>query len=750
MNRLALATLLLALPLLAEEAFLHPAGAYRLKPPAGWTPRVHFDPNGIPFYVFTPDPGRDPLAYRRGLWVHAVPIPSDRSLTLDSLMRFIAASTAAFEPGLRSDPDQSRDIEFGGLKARVMDLSGIHHTGGAWKGEVVVALQEDNFLAVSYGGPPEEWQGIATAVGALGFEGARALLPKEAAQKPPAREKADEVMAKLRPATPLITLLGPRGPLESYGTGFVISADGYVVTARRVLRRVELNGQLVRSRLDPVRLSFDASVGREPVDADVVAISRKHDLALLKIRGGEGGWPFLPLAAQADVRLAHRALLAGWPDPRQFGTKGLNQNEGSVSAIPRDENGRPLEYRLGARAPTGEEGGNAGGPVYDLHLGGVIGVLSVGLVYENAQGTIREVLYEGAVPAARVFWEFPQVAAAAERELSPEDRAALISYYFLQERYGAAMLECARLLGRSARHGMANAYLYRMLAALGEDRRAEQAFKYALMSKETEYLTTLFAADAALARGDDSAASTYAAKAMQLAPVLPQGQFLFARALELQDAQWIDRQCQTVLAMTGNAHPQAHALLGVGIIQQWLRQRNVMNLYACPPLPEAQRLEAERHLERAIDLWPSRQGLAHAYLALLAAMRGDGQGFEDHRARALAEAGDDVEVSLRVAYVDLLTKQPFRALEIIQPLLETTDHAGARICLAWAHGQIATMIHLGGDPKKADEIIRPAQAIINDYARRVDRRPPRRWEHICRFAMTKEALIPAPGAGGGR
>jgi len=748
-KRIAWSLVLLALPAVAGDLFLHPAGAYRLHPPAGWTPRVHFDPSGVPFYVFTPEPGRDPIAYRRGLWVHAVPIPSDKSLTLDSLLRFTAATTLAFEPGLRCDPDQSREIGFGGLNARVMELAGVHHTGGPWRGEIVVALQEDNFLAVSYGGPPEEWTAIQAAVGSIRFEGARALLPKEAAERPPIREKAEEVMAKLRPATPLITLLGPRGPLESHGTGFVLSADGYVVTSRRVLRRIEANGQLLRSRLDPVRLTFDATVGLEPVDADVVAISRKHDLALLKIRGG-GPWPFLPLAAQADVRLAHRALLAGWPDPRQFGSKALNQNEGSVSAIPRDEMGRPLEYRLGARAPTGEEGGNAGGPVYDLHLGGVIGVLSAGLVYESQDGKIREVLYEGAVPAARIFWEFPQVAAAAEQELSADDRAALVGYYFMQERYGAAMLECARLLGRSPRHGMANAYLYRMLAALGEDRRAEQAFKYALMQKETEYLTTLFAADAALARGDDTAASQYAAKAMQLAPVLPQGQFLFARALELQDAQWIDRQCQTVLAMTGNAHPQAHALLGVGILQQWLRQRNVMNLYACPPLPDAQRLEAERHLERAIELWPSRQGLAHAYLAMLAAMRGDGQAFEEHRARALAEAGDDVEVSLRVAYVDLLTKRPFRALEILPPLSQTSDHPGVAIALAWAHGQIATMIHLGGDPEKAQEVMRPAQAIVNDLMRRVDRRAPRRWEHICRFVMTKEALLPPPPAGGGR
>ncbi len=721
------------------EPYSHPAGAWTLTPPDGWTPRVHFDPNGLAFHVFTPDPGLDPAAYRRGLFVHAMPIQSDRSLTPESLLRFVAATTAMAEPGLKCDPDAARKTTVGGLDARVMDLAGVHHTGGPYRGETLVALQADNVLVVSYGGPPEEWESIRSTVAAVNLTGAAPLVPREGAPRPPQRERSDAVLPRLQLATPLITLLGPRGPLPSYGTGLVVSEDGYVVTARRVLRRIE-----GRERSDPVQLQF---AGGEPILADVVAISRKYDLALLKMRGGAGGANVLPLASEGEVKLAHRALLAGWPDAAQFGSKELTGNEGSVSAIPRDAKGRPIEYRLGARAPTGESGGNAGGPVYDLHLGSVIGVLSFGHVYENAEGTIREVLYESAVPASRILWEFPQVVATPVRALAPEERAALISYYFAQERYGAAMLECARLLEKSPRHGLANAFLYRMLAGLGDMRRAEACFKYT-GGKETEYLATLFATDAALERGDSRAAADWAVKTMNLAPMLPQSTWMLARAMALQGGG-AAQPAHQVLLMTRDAHPQANALVGALAVQHWLLTWKVVSLFEGRKMADQARLEAEIRLERAIELWPAGQGLAHAYLAILAGAAGDAFRFEEQRTKALDEAGADVEVLLRVAYADLLAKEPFRALEIALPLLQSTDHPGARVIVGWAKAQLAWRAARTSDRAKATRWLAEAKALAGWEA---NRDAPYPWGQLSRQIFDdglRQALAPPPGVGGG-
>jgi hypothetical protein len=153
------------------------------------------------------------------------------------------------------------------------------------------------------------------------------------------------------------------------------------------------------------------------------------------------------------------------------------------------------------------------------------------------------------------------------------------------------------------------------------------------------------------------------------------------------------------------------------------------------------------HLERALDLWPSRQGLAHVYLAMLKGFAGDVQGLEEHRALALAEAAGDVEVLLRVAYLDLLTKQPMRALEVVLPLADTSDHPGVNVVLGWAEGQIAARLHFAGDKAKAEELVQRARARVEFVMPGGPRRAPRRWERVGRQVFTKAALAPPPGEG---
>ncbi len=143
---------------------------------------------------------------------------------------------------------------------------------------------------------------------------------------------------------------GPRRSVEAQGSGFFISADGYVVT----------NNHVVDGATE-VQVTTDD--GRT-LDAKVVGTDPKTDLAVLKVKEG-GSFPYVPFATKAP-RVGDWVIAIGNP----FGLGGT-VTTGIVSARGRDIGAGPYDDFLQIDAPVNR--GNSGGPTFNL-AGEVVGI----------------------------------------------------------------------------------------------------------------------------------------------------------------------------------------------------------------------------------------------------------------------------------------------------------------------------------------------------------------------------------------
>ena len=140
----------------------------------------------------------------------------------------------------------------------------------------------------------------------------------------------------------------------SNGTGFFVTADGYVVT----------NAHVVEGCTDPKVVCGLA----EPVPAQVVARDAVNDLALLKLDVASDH----VAALRAGVRIGEEIAAFGYPLLGTLSTGG-NFTRGNVSALAGFKND---SRRIQISAPV--QPGNSGGPVVD-QCGNVIGVVVGGL-----------------------------------------------------------------------------------------------------------------------------------------------------------------------------------------------------------------------------------------------------------------------------------------------------------------------------------------------------------------------------------
>jgi serine protease Do len=134
------------------------------------------------------------------------------------------------------------------------------------------------------------------------------------------------------------------------GSGFVISADGYVVTNNHVVK-------------DASKVSIKFQGGLE-YDAKVIGTDPKTDLALLKIESTKT-FDFVPLTSK-EAKVGDWVMAVGNP----FGLGGT-VTAGIVSARGRDIGSGPYDDYLQIDASINK--GNSGGPAFNLE-GEVVGV----------------------------------------------------------------------------------------------------------------------------------------------------------------------------------------------------------------------------------------------------------------------------------------------------------------------------------------------------------------------------------------
>jgi serine protease Do len=178
---------------------------------------------------------------------------------------------------------------------------------------------------------------------AEGTDGQPRMQMPELPQNSPFRQFFDQFpQGKPSPA--------PRRGGMSQGSGFIITADGYVVTNNHVVEGAEA----VTVRLN----------GDKEYTAKIVGADPKTDLALLKIDSSET-FAFVPFAT-GEPRVGDWVIAVGNP----FGLGGT-VTTGIISARGRDIGSGPYDDYLQIDAPINK--GNSGGPAFNLD-GEVVGV----------------------------------------------------------------------------------------------------------------------------------------------------------------------------------------------------------------------------------------------------------------------------------------------------------------------------------------------------------------------------------------
>ncbi|MDH3667577.1 MAG: DegQ family serine endoprotease [Paracoccaceae bacterium] len=147
----------------------------------------------------------------------------------------------------------------------------------------------------------------------------------------------------------------PRAPqtVQSLGSGFVISAEGYIVTNNHVI-----------AEADEITINFYNGVSLE---ATLIGTDPKTDIALLKVEPTEP-LPFVNFADSDAARVGDWVLAIGNP----FGLGG-SVSAGIISARNRDINAGPYDDFIQTDAAINR--GNSGGPLFDMN-GDVVGVNS--------------------------------------------------------------------------------------------------------------------------------------------------------------------------------------------------------------------------------------------------------------------------------------------------------------------------------------------------------------------------------------
>lgn len=172
---------------------------------------------------------------------------------------------------------------------------------------------------------------------------------------------------------------GPRGPQRSnaLGSGFVISADGYIVTNNHVIEGA-----------DEISIEFFSG---KTLDAELVGTDPKTDIALLKVKS-ETPLVFVPFGDSDVMRVGDWVMAVGNP----LG-QGFSVSAGIVSARNRELSGTYDDF---IQTDAAINRGNSGGPLFNMD-GQVIGVNtailspnggSIGIGFSMASNVVAKVV----------------------------------------------------------------------------------------------------------------------------------------------------------------------------------------------------------------------------------------------------------------------------------------------------------------------------------------------------------------------
>ena len=160
----------------------------------------------------------------------------------------------------------------------------------------------------------------------------------------------------------------PRERIQSsLGSGVIISPDGVIVTNTHVVK----GGAETEIRV--------ALSDKREFDARVVAQDERNDLAVLKIEGGSGAFPFLQFANSDELEVGDVVLAIGNP----FGV-GQTVTSGIISALTRTEMAQS-DTQVFLQTDAAINPGNSGGALVDMQ-GNLVGINT--MIFSQSGGSV--------------------------------------------------------------------------------------------------------------------------------------------------------------------------------------------------------------------------------------------------------------------------------------------------------------------------------------------------------------------------
>jgi Do/DeqQ family serine protease len=153
---------------------------------------------------------------------------------------------------------------------------------------------------------------------------------------------------------------------NSLGSGVIVTPDGLVVTNTHVVK-VGANAEIKVVLAD-----------RREFDAKVIMQDEKSDIAIMRLEGGDGRFPFLEYRDSDSIEVGDLVLAIGNP----FGV-GQTVTQGIVSAVARSEIGRS-EAQVFIQTDAAINPGNSGGALVDMN-GRLVGINTA--IYSRSGGS---------------------------------------------------------------------------------------------------------------------------------------------------------------------------------------------------------------------------------------------------------------------------------------------------------------------------------------------------------------------------
>ncbi|MDR2502467.1 MAG: S1C family serine protease [Oscillospiraceae bacterium] len=154
----------------------------------------------------------------------------------------------------------------------------------------------------------------------------------------------------------------------TYGSGFIISEDGYIVTNYHVVESAHSSGS-------PIKVTF---YDGKSYDAKLVGYESDNDVAVLKIEAA--GLSPVKIGSSAALRVGNKVYAVGNPQLLNY-----TMTDGIVSSLDRAIQVEELNSITMFQISAAVNSGNSGGPVYNSR-GEVVGVVSAKYASEGVEG----------------------------------------------------------------------------------------------------------------------------------------------------------------------------------------------------------------------------------------------------------------------------------------------------------------------------------------------------------------------------